>query len=72
MPVLTVDNCSIHRSNEVKQWFYDNGMAKEVWPSYTSGFILTENVWAHMKRHLHAMHLSPDTLEKAVFSRRFL
>ena len=44
------DNCPIHRSREVKQWFHDNGIAEEFWPPYSPDFNPIENVWAQMKR----------------------
>ena len=62
------DNCRIHRSREVKQWLHDDDIAKEFWPPYSPDFNPIEIVWAQMKRELNAMHRSPDTLVKAVYS----
>ena len=44
------DKCTIHRSREVKQWLYDNGIAEEFWPPYSPDFNLIENVWVQMSR----------------------
>ena len=64
------DNCPTHRSREVKQWLHHNVIAKEFWPPYSPDFnpIEIENVWSQMKREFDAMHLTPDTLEEAVYS----